>query len=125
VNFNCLTSQAHGPLIFLWPDAVCIDCLRRFLRQTPLEILAGALLKLENVDDLAISLFNSYDEFLGILSDAKLRRHLDELDAQNQQEDETFLKARKLTHCFRDALLDLFFERDKKLSLLTKIYGVF
>ena len=106
-------------------DAVCIDCLRRFLRQTPLEILAGTLLKLGNVDDLATLLFGSYDEFLGILSDAGLRKHLDELDSRIQYEDETFLKARKLTHQFRDALLELFFERDKKLSSLTKIYGVF
>jgi predicted nucleotidyltransferase len=106
-------------------DAVCIDCLRRFLRQTPLEILAGAVLRLENVDDLATSLFSSYDEFLGILSDTKLRKHLDDLDAQSQYEDEVFLRARALTHRFRDALLDLFFERDKKLSSLTKIYGVF
>jgi hypothetical protein len=106
-------------------DAVCIDCLRRFLRQTPLEILAGTLLKLGNADDLANGLFGTYDEFLGILSDAKLRKRLDELDPQIQYEDETFLKARALTHQFRDALLDLFFERDEKLSSLTKIYGVF
>lgn len=106
-------------------DAVCIDCLRRFLRQTPLEILAGTLLKLGNDDDLATSLFGSYDEFLDILSDARLRKHLDELDPRTQYEDETFLKARKLTHQFRDALLELFFERDKKLSSLTKVYGVF
>jgi predicted nucleotidyltransferase len=105
--------------------AVCIDCLRRFLRQTPLEILAGTLIKLGNVDDLADSLFGSYDQFLGILSDARLRKRLDELDPQTQYEDETFLEARKLTHQFRDALLDLFFERDRKLSSLTKIYGVF
>ena len=108
-------------------DAVCIDCLRRFLRQTPLEILAGTLLHLENVnvEDLATNLFGSYDEFLGILSDATLRKHLDELDARKQYEDETFLRARELTHRFRDALLQLFFERNNKLSTLTKIYGVF
>lgn len=106
-------------------DAVCVDCLRRFLRQTPLEILAGTLLHLEHVEDLATDLFGSYDEFLGILSDAELRKHLDGLDARSQYEDDTFLKARQLTHRFRDALLELFFERNKKLSTLTKIYGVF
>jgi predicted nucleotidyltransferase len=106
-------------------DAVCIDCLRRFLRQTPLEILAGALLQFENVDDLANILIGSYDEFLGILSDSASREHLDQLDAHRQYEDEIFLEARKLTHRFRDALLDLFFERNKQLTLLTKMYGVF
>lgn len=106
-------------------DAACIDCLRRFLRQTPLEILAVALLRLENVDDLATSLFGAYDRFLGVLSDATLRRHLDDLDAQSQYKDETFLTTRTLTHAFRDGLVELFFERDKRLSLLTKIYGVF
>ena len=65
-------------------DAVCIDCLRRFLRQTPLEILAGALLKFDNVNDVATGLFGSYDDFLGILSDPEMRDHLDGLDAHNQ-----------------------------------------
>lgn len=106
-------------------DAVCIDCLRRFLRQTPLEILAGALLKLDNVNDVATSLFGAYDEFLGILSDPKTREQLERLDAHNQYEDETFLKARELTHRFRDSVLDLFFERNDQLTLLTKMYGVF
>jgi predicted nucleotidyltransferase len=106
-------------------DAACIDCLRRFLRQTPLEILAGALLNLGGPQDLAASLFGSYDGFLGILSNAGLRKHLDEMDPRTQYEDETFLEARKLTHQFRDALLELFFERNVKLSSLTKIYGVF
>src|SRR5206468_5744971 len=49
-------------------DAVCIDCLRRFLRQSPLGTLAGALLRLDNVNNVAASLFGSHDEFLGILS---------------------------------------------------------
>lgn len=113
------------PSDFPQADAICIDCLRRFLRQTPLEILAGTLLNLDKADDLAMRLFGSYDEFLGILSDAKLRKHLDDLDAQIQYGDEVFLRARELTHRFRDALLDLFFERNQKLSALTKMYGVF
>jgi hypothetical protein len=113
------------PCDFPPADALCIDCLRRFLRQTPLEILAGALLKLENANDVATGLFGSYDEFLGILSDPKTREHLDRLDTHRQYEDETFLKARELTHRFRDSVLDLFFERNAQLTLLTKMYGVF
>jgi hypothetical protein len=51
--------------------------------------------------------------------------HLDRLDTHRQYEDETFLKARDLTHRFRDSVLDLFFERNAQLTLLTKMYGVF
>lgn len=106
-------------------NAACVDSLRRFLLQTPLEILAGIVLKFDQMDDVALKLFSSYDAFLGILSDPVLRNRLDAIDARAQYEDETFLKARELTHQFRDALLELFFERNNELSSLTKLYGVF
>jgi predicted nucleotidyltransferase len=102
----------------------CVDCLGRFLRRTPLEILATALYDLKGLDETARQLFNSYDEFLGMLSDQKTREHLESLPEADLG-DKYFQQARKLSHAFRDGLLQLFFEKNSELTNLTKIYGVF
>jgi len=103
----------------------CIECLRRFLRRTPLEILASAFLHFEHLDETARMVVDAYNAFLGILSDQSLREHLENLPPDPDQSDETFQKARKLSHVFRDGLLELFFDEKTELCQLTKTYGVF
>jgi len=41
----------------------CIDCLRQRLGQTPLEILAGVLLRLDHLDGTARRILDAYDGF--------------------------------------------------------------
>jgi predicted nucleotidyltransferase len=103
----------------------CIECLRRFLRRTPLEILASSLTYLDHLDGTAIELFTAYDEFLGMLTDREARAHLESLPPDPDQSDETFQKARRVSHSFRDGLLELLFDDKSELSQLTKTYGVF
>lgn len=103
----------------------CIDCLRRRLAQTPLDILAGALMHFEHLDDTARKLVNAYDGFLGILADADKRKRLEAIDSDQYESDEVFQDARRLSHAFRDGLLELFFDQKSGLFDLTRNYGVF
>jgi predicted nucleotidyltransferase len=106
-------------------SAECIGCLERFLRQTPLEILASTLFELSHLDATARRIFDSYNEFLGMLSDQKTRDHLEALPLEPDLPDEIFQQARDLSHIFRDGLLELFFDDRSQMFELTKTYGVF
>jgi predicted nucleotidyltransferase len=99
-----------------------IDIIHSILSDTPLDIVATFLDKLE--DDATVSkVFRAYDEFLGVLVDSSQRKHLEELEEAAADSDPIYQKARETSHRFRDGLLDLFF--GKKLNLLTRQYGVF
>jgi len=92
---------------------------------TPLDIVAHFLLRLEHLHKTASQLFNSYDAFLGMLRDSDLRRHLDGLPEGAADDDVEFGKAREVSHQFRNALLDLFYDEATGLAELTRLYGVF
>jgi hypothetical protein len=70
-------------------------------------------------------LFSSYDEFLGILNDGLMRTQLENLPMKAAYSDETFGKARKISHEFQEALKDIFFIKDGPLKDFTIKYGVF
>jgi len=70
-------------------------------------------------------LFDAYDQFLGMLSDKKTRDHLENLTLDTNTQDATWDEVRRITHAFRDALLQMFFDEQSRLYDLTKIYGVF
>jgi predicted nucleotidyltransferase len=106
-------------------EAECIDCLRGRLKRTPLEILAETLLEFDHLEGTARRLLTAYDGFLGILSDSGKRGHLEKLAEEQYEKDEVFREARRLSHDFRDGLIELFFDERSGLSDLTKNYGVF
>ena len=91
----------------------------------PLEIIAEVLLRYGHLKDAARQIFDSYDEFLGILADEDSRRHLDTLMESNADDDEIYQRARRLSHSFRDGLLAFFFDPKSEMDVLTKTYGVF
>jgi hypothetical protein len=62
---------------------------------------------------------------LGALADNDSRKHLEELAPAQQESDSVYQNLRRLSHEFRDGVLDLFFDSDSGLFELTKIYGVF
>ncbi len=105
--------------------AECVLCLRKSLKLTPLEILATTLSAFPNLDAAGRKAFDAYDRFLGMLSDKKTREHLEELPPGTEGRDATWQEARRTTHEFRDALLEIFFDEQSKLYDLTKTYGVF
>jgi hypothetical protein len=92
---------------------------------TPLDIVANFLLRHDHLHETALQLFTSYDQFLGMLSDPDLRHHLEELSEGSADSDDQYRKARELSHNFRNALLELFFDEESGLAKLTRLYGVF
>ena len=102
-----------------------VDYFHGIFRQTPLEIIAGTLLKFEHLDHASRKVFDSYDEFLGLLARTDTRARLENVTEEEASKDETFQRARSLSHTFRDGLLTIFFDPLSGLDDLTKNYGVF
>jgi predicted nucleotidyltransferase len=102
-----------------------VEHLRNVFAMTPLEIVAGVLLKYPHLDSAAQSIFDSYDKFLGIVADQQKRKHLEELNEGDGERDAVYQDARTLSHQFRDGLLAFFFDQKSGLDDLTKNYGVF
>lgn len=127
--FSCELQINANPRLFPCPapggSPECVACLRDFLRLTPLEILATTLLAFPHLDATALSLFTSYDQFLGMLADQGTRDHLENLLPDPDPSDTTWCVARRITHEFRNSLLELFFDEKSRLYDLTKMYGVF
>ena len=96
-----------------------------FFRETPLEIVASMLLNRPELVDPARTLFHSYDQFLGILSDQDQRDHLERLDEEDAEEDPAYQAARRISHEFRDSVLAIFFNSESVFAPLTRVYGVF
>jgi predicted nucleotidyltransferase len=102
-----------------------IERLEGIFSLTPLDVVASVLMRYPHLDGTAKKILNSYDEFVGILSDATERTHLEELTEANADTDEIYQRARKLSHTFRDGLLEFFFDPKSEMDQLTKNYGVF
>ena len=102
-----------------------VDYFHGIFRQTPLDIIAGTMLKFEHLDHASKQIFDSYDGFLGLLARPDARKRLEAVTEEEASSDETFQNARSLSHNFRDGLLTIFFDRQSGLEELTKNYGVF
>jgi predicted nucleotidyltransferase len=102
-----------------------IEGLQRVFRQTPLEIVAGVLLRYPHLEGAANKIFGSYNEFVGMLADDDQRKRLDEIQEEDAEGDKTFQNARRLSHDFRNGLLEFFFDEQSGMDSLTKNYGVF
>jgi predicted nucleotidyltransferase len=105
--------------------AECVECLRQKLNATPLEIVADTFLRFPHLNATALKLISSYDAFLGILATPEARARLDKIQEVDYAADPVYQEARALSHEFRAALLELFFDEVSGLSELTKMYGVF
>ena len=112
----------------------CQECLLPMLQNPPLENLASAFLHVSGsaapglrseIDESAAKAFSAYDEFVAMLADREKRRHLDDLEPTNFEEDSVFTEARTLSRQFRDALQYLFFDSNDHMNRLIRKYGVF
>lgn len=101
------------------------DYFQRAFNEAPLDTLADVLLRFPHLDEAARQIISSYDRFLGILSDAHQRKHLEELPEDEAENDDTYQNARRLSHTFRDGLTKLFFDNRSEMAGITKNYGVF
>ena len=120
-------SDPQGAELFRDPSRrkEVVEYLRQILAATPLEIVASVLLRYPHLADATRDIFESYDQFLGILADNVKREHLELLTEESGDSDEVYQYARGLTHRFRDGLLAFFFDQQGEMDDLTKNYGVF
>lgn len=110
-----------------WHEAQQVEeYLAGLVRTTPLDIMAGMMLDyFGELSGVARILFGVYDEFLGMLHDEDIRKHLKELPASEADTDDRYQRVRDLGKQFQEALTDIFFVRDTPLRELTIQYGVF
>lgn len=107
------------------PVENCIRGMEQLISFSPLEILAQTVLKISpERQDVLAGLFESYNDFIGLLQDTEARDILDNLTPDQYAENPVFQDARKNSHRFRDGLDHLFFEVEP-LKTLTRKYGVF
>jgi len=99
---------------------------------TPMELVAKTLLGFEELLQPAARLFDSYNDFIGMLADeGRLsngktpRKHLEEIAVEELDSDPTFQRAREISHAFQEAVRDIFLRSNTELSKLTVEYGVF
>jgi predicted nucleotidyltransferase len=102
-----------------------IEHLEQIFQSTPLEIIASVLYRYDHLDETARKILDSYNEFIGVLSDKDARTRLEELTEENADADPIYQRARTLSHAFRDGVLAFFFDPESELEALTKTYGVF
>ena len=112
----------------------CVDCLRAFMRRTPLEVLAETALQLaerspaKKAREILTSVtkaMTAYDKFLAILANKSKRKHLDKLSRDDMESDPLWQNAKVISHEFRDGIDAFFFDSDPNLAKLTREYGVF
>jgi predicted nucleotidyltransferase len=100
-----------------------VEFLEHWVQRPALESLCGAIERFG--PDLAAPLLDSYDEFLGLLGDARARRELEGLDPEGSAANSLFMEARRRSEKYDVALRDLLFNRNESLSQLVHKYGVF
>lgn len=98
--------------------------LRKAVKNTPLAVLANALLLYDEEGEMSSLIFNAYNQFLGILNHAEKRKHLEALVAEDSQHDSLFAEIRHISNRFQKGLDKLFFE-NQNISPLIRKYGVF
>jgi hypothetical protein len=126
-SLHSLIAEAERDAILnaAYPDHEFVRHMRLQLAQTPLEILASAINRHGHLKPVGFRLFDAYDKFLGILSDNEKRKHLNTLALDSEDGDVVFEQLREVSHSFRDALIELFFDGPSGLASLITTYGVF
>lgn len=99
--------------------------LEQFVSMTPIEVLVSLKSHFQVKDTDLTAVLTSYDEFLGILNDEKLRERLSNLDRKSAYVDNEFIKARRICDNFRKSLHDIFIDNDGPLKELTLRYAIF
>ncbi|HLE55539.1 MAG TPA: hypothetical protein VJB15_00505 [Rhodothermia bacterium] len=98
--------------------------IEEFVRMTPLNILADSVSAYGVHSEISKELFDCYDEFVGVVSNSKLREELEKIRPDGEAASELFQRMRTLGHRFQDALDTVFFGH-REIGDLTRKYGVF
>jgi predicted nucleotidyltransferase len=128
----CLRCQLDYPEIeerldfFSRDNSVAVtDLVRSFLDKAPLDSVADALRLHVGKPASIKTLFESYDGFLGILSNVDKRTRLKTLTPKDFESDSVYKDAREMSHAFGRAVEEIFLTADNPVGELTIKYGVF
>jgi len=99
--------------------------LHETLKMPPLELVASILGRFPEHEEATKRLFNTYDQFIGMLLNDDTRKHLEMLHSDNCADDTFYRQAKLLRREFQHALTDIFLEKTSKLGQFTIRYGVF
>lgn len=102
-----------------------IDLFLPWLKLTPLEKLAAVFLQTEAPQDDVCELFDSYDAFLGLVSDRVKRGELATVPYDGLGTSKAFTEGLSCSRRFQRALDLIFLHGDTLLTELTLKYGVF
>jgi predicted nucleotidyltransferase len=100
------------------------EVIREQTDVAPLELLARVVVESTD-DEIAREIFSTYDEFLSVLANPDMRKHLEGVRFDNALNDAVYARMREVSQQFRDAVTRLFFDAHPKLPGLIRIYGVF
>jgi predicted nucleotidyltransferase len=100
------------------------DHIMKYVRLTPLEIVAKSIESCNVPDAVSRCLFGAYSDFLEILDDTSSREALKAVRSSDSRTDPTFNRVRELSEAFEGALDYIFFET-QDIKELTRKYGVF
>ena len=100
-----------------------VSHLEDWSQKPPLESLARMVLKYDQ--SLAPAIFDSYDNFLGLLAHAEKRECLEKVSPDDAYESAVFLEAREVASQFDAGLTRLLFDADSSIKALVRKYGVF
>ncbi len=96
-----------------------------YFSRPPLDILADELLRANAPLELCDNIFSAYDKFLAILDNQASRNQLETIPREKADKSPVFQEIRKLSHEFRDALLNWLYMPNTPQYELVKEYGLF
>ncbi len=99
--------------------------LHETLQMPPLDIIASVLSKFTEHVVATKLLFDTYDEFLGMLLDETVREQLESLHSDDCSGNKYYQDAKELKRNFQQALSRIFLEKSSILGEFTIRYGVF
>lgn len=129
--FSCKTDNVLAEQLSLNSEIenkqeILIDHLIQVTSNTPLDIFSKMILPYEDLYEPAKVVIDSYNEFLGILSNDVSRQRLKDLSPKDTNTDELYNEARELGHKFQDGLDSIFLsDNSSNYFESTKKYGVF
>ena len=100
------------------------ELIRGLTDVPPLELLARVVLEAGD-NDVANSIFSSYDQFLDVLADSDARAKLEGVRFEDALNEPTYSELRDVSQRFRAGVTQLFFDVHPKLPMLIRDFGVF
>jgi predicted nucleotidyltransferase len=121
----CFSWKLHGLDSSTPETEQAISYFENYFARPPLEILADELIRAEAEPETCRTIFSAYDQFLSILDDPASRAELETVPRELADKSSVFQRVRKISHEFRDALLNWLNLPQTPLSALVKQYALF